>query len=92
MSNHIHVVFELKKEYALYGIMQAIKTFTARKSNQLLDRSGQFWQHESYDRVVRDSEELGRIITYVLNNPVKVGLCDSWEDCKYSYINPKYIP
>jgi len=92
MSNHIHLVFELKKEYALYGIMQSIKTFTARKSNELLDRSGQFWQHESYDRVVRDAEELSRIITYVLNNPVKAGLCDSWEDWKYGYINPKYIP
>lgn len=92
MSNHIHVVFELKKEYALYGIMQSIKTFTARKANELLDRSGQFWQHESYDRVVRDSDELSRIITYVLNNPVKAGLCDSWEDWKYSYVNPKYAP
>jgi hypothetical protein len=71
--------------------MQSIKTFTARKS-ELLDRSGQFWQYESYDRVVRDAEELSRIITYVLNNPVKAGLCDSWEDWKYSYINPKYIP
>lgn len=92
MSNHIHVVFELKKEYTLYGIMQSIKTFTARKANELLNRSGQLWQHESYDRVVRDSDELSRIIAYVLNNPVKAGLCDSWEDWKYSYVNPKYAP
>lgn len=92
VSNHIHVVFELKKEYALYGIMQSIKTFTARKANELLDRSGQFWQHESYDRVVRDADELSRIISYVLNNPVKAGLCDSWEEWKYSYVNPKYAP
>lgn len=92
MSNHIHVVVEVKKEYALYGIMQSIKTFSARKANELLDRSGQFWQHESYDRIVRDADELSRIILYVLNNPVKAGLCKTWEDWSFTYINPKYIP
>ncbi len=92
LSNHIHVVFEVKKEYALYGIMQSLKSFSARKTNELLDRSGQFWQHESYDRVVRDADELSRIILYTLNNPVKAGLCEKWEDWAFSYINPKYMP
>jgi putative transposase len=92
LSNHIHVVFEVKKEYALYGIMQSLKSYSARKANELLDRSGQFWQHESYDRVVRDADELGRIILYTLNNPVKAGLCKTWEEWAFSYINPKYSP
>lgn len=92
MSNHIHIVMEVKKEYALYGIMQSIKTFSARKANELLDRNGQFWQHESYDRVVRDADELSRIISYVLNNPVKAGLCKTWDMWAFSYINPKYMP
>ena len=48
-----------------------------------------FWQHESYDHVVRDENELGRIVEYVLNNPVKVGFCENWEDWKYSYCNFK---
>jgi len=48
----------------------------------VLGRRGAFWQHENYDHVVRDKAELSRIITYVLENPVKaelVGPHDQWE-------------
>ena len=92
LSNHIHIVFEVKKEYALYGIMKSIKNYSAKRANELLDRSGQFWQHESYDRVVRDANELSRIIFYTLNNPVKAGLCKTWEEWAFSYVNPLYMP
>lgn len=92
MSNHIHCVFELKNGIALYGLLQSFKGYTAKKANQLLDREGAFWQHESYDRVVRNGEELTRIINYILNNPVKAGLCNKWEDWAFNYINPKYKP
>ncbi len=90
MSNHIHVVFELKKEFALYGLLQSIKSFSAKKANELLDRTGQFWQHESYDRVVRDNNELSKVVNYVLNNPVKAGLCKNWQDWKHSFVSNKY--
>lgn len=46
----------------------------------MFDRTGQFFQHESYDRVVIDNNELRRVVNYVLNNPVKVGLCKNWQD------------
>ena len=41
---------------------------------------GQFWQHESYDHVVRDEAELLRIRRYVLNNPVRAGLVQQWDE------------
>ena len=40
--------------------------------------------------VVRDEAERRRIITYVLNNPVKAGLIDNPEDWSYSSANPKW--
>ena len=45
-----------------------------------------FWDAESYDHFVRDDAELSRIINYVLNNPVKAGLCKQifqwpWTGC-----------
>ena len=70
---------------SLSSLMQSLKGYTARKANYLLGLRGQFWQHESYDHVVRDSEEWGRIVTYVLNNPVKAGLVDTWEEWEWSY-------
>ena len=90
LSNHVHVVFQpLEKEsgqyYALSSIMHSIKRYTAVSANKVLDREGQFWQHESYDHVVRDEAELQRIRQYVLNNPVKAGLIDSQEAWPWSY-------
>ena len=69
----------------LSSIMQSLKGYTARKANQLLDRSGAFWQHESYDHCVRNPNEWQRIVTYVLNNPVKAGLVDEWEKWQWSF-------
>ncbi|MEW6194689.1 MAG: hypothetical protein AB1521_06015 [Bacteroidota bacterium] len=74
--------------YIVTKILQELKKFTARGCNKILNRSGSFWQHESYDHVVRNEAELNSIVTYVLNNPVKAGLVDnpdnwSWSYCKY---------
>ena len=71
--------------HALSFIMQSLKGYTAWKANRLLGRSGKFWHHESYDHVVRDPIELQRIVTYVLNNPVKAGLVDKCEKWQWSY-------
>ena len=48
-------------------------------------------QHESYDHVVRDGEELDRIIAYVLNNPVKAGLVKNWRQWKWSYVRESVV-
>jgi REP element-mobilizing transposase RayT len=67
------------------AIMHSLKLYTARESNRLLGRIGQFWQHENYDHVLRNEAELNRITRYVLNNPVMAGVVEYWEDWKWSY-------
>jgi hypothetical protein len=66
-------------------IMQSLKGYTARKCNLALGREGAFWQHESFDRVIRDDPEFVRVINYVLNNPVKAGLAPGWRDWQWNY-------
>jgi hypothetical protein len=78
--------------YRVTTILQHLKKNTAIKCNQVLNRNGSFWQHESYDHIIRNSEELRRIIAYVLNNPVKAGLAASPEEWEYSYVNYDLIP
>ena len=90
MPNHIHVVYTpLPKAdgtyHAMSAIMHSLKRYTARQANLLLGREGSFWQHENYDHVVRDEAERRRIITYVLNNPVKAGLVQNWEEWEWTY-------
>ena len=90
MPNHGHVVCTpLEKENgefnSLTEIFQSFKRHTARQANLALGRSGMFWQDESYDHIVRDQAELERVVKYVLNNPVKAGLANDWEEWKWSY-------
>lgn len=71
--------------HSLASIMHSIKRYTARESNRLLERQGAFWQAESYDRYIRNSEEWERTIRYVLNNPVKAGLVNDWREWPWSW-------
>lgn len=98
MSNHCHLlvdtgeyVFKPEQEgitvsYPLADTLKLLKGRTARSCNQLLERSGPFWEHESYDHVVRDQKEYERIVWYILNNPVRAKLVDRWEDWKFTYV------
>jgi len=91
MSNHVHLVIKLlnseRFKYPLTKILQLLKSQTAIYCNKELKRSGQFWQGESYDHVVRDSAELARIVNYILQNPVKAGIANEAETYEYSYFN-----
>jgi len=96
MPNHVHTVFKVfekdengKKLY-LQDITESVKKFSARECNKILGRKGQFWQNESYDRLVRSQDELFRIISYILDNPVKAGLCKNRKDWEFSYIKETY--
>jgi REP element-mobilizing transposase RayT len=94
MPNHVHVVFKLlKKQYEAFpvtSIMKNLKSFTALKANRVLDRTGVFWQSESYDRVIRDQDELENTIKYVLANPVKAGLTNNWKEWGFSYCKSEF--
>ena len=91
MSNHVHIVFRvIKDDYPLHKVMQSLKGYTGKKANELLGLEGEFWQHESYDRIARNDKECQRIMIYILNNPVRIGLVERWQDWKYSYVNEKY--
>ena len=65
--------------------MFSIKRYTARQANIILNREGNFWQHESYDHIVRNETELSNIIRYILMNPVKAGLVSDWREWQWNY-------
>ncbi len=100
MPNHVHMVVTVERRdsslyrtkkhpYALASILQDLKWYTALQCNRALGRKGAFWQHESYDHVVRNSEELERILRYVTQNPVNAAMVDSWKQWKWSYLKPE---
>jgi len=91
MPNHIHIVFELLNKEKLVGdLIGSIKKYTARESNLILMKQGQFWQHESFDRLVRDDIELYFTVRYVLMNPVNAGLVRDWKEWNGTYCRPEF--
>jgi putative DNA methylase len=75
----------------LSAIMHSLKSYTANRANELLGRSGQFWQHESYDHWVRDPDELERIVRYIVHNPVRAGLAARPFEWFWSSAHDRYL-
>jgi putative transposase len=89
MSNHVHILFTaLKGAPQLFRLMQSHKSFTGRMANRLLERSGKFWELESYDVLIRDDKHFENVLRYIINNPVKAGLVTNYLDWPHTWISP----
>lgn len=79
----------VSEEATLAEIMQSLKGVTARKANLALNRSGSFWEKESYDHYIRDDAEFYRVVKYTLNNPVKAKIVNRWQDWAGNYLTQR---
>jgi len=91
MPDHTHIILQpLEKGqqcfYSLAEILHSIKSYSAKKINQLSGNSGTVWLDENFDRIVRDDSELLEKMTYIKNNPVKTGLVENAADYKWLYL------
>jgi carbamoylphosphate synthase large subunit/REP element-mobilizing transposase RayT len=74
MPNHVHVLVQPAKNQSLSDILHSWKSFSGKAINISLGRTGAFWQEETYDRIVRDWNELVRNRDYIIRNPEKANL------------------
>jgi putative transposase len=82
MPNHVHLLATGRIAAARW--LGPLKGFTAHEGNRLLGRSGEpFWQHESYDHLVRGGE-CERVQRYIEWNPVRAGLARAPEEFRWS--------
>jgi len=88
MPNHVHLlVTNLSDSIPFHRVLGSMKANSAKKCNVELGRIGEtFWASESYDHLVRTNKSFNRIIGYILNNPVKAGLAEAWEDWPHTYL------
>jgi REP element-mobilizing transposase RayT len=84
MPNHVHALVETRDGFPLGGLLHSWKSFTSHEANQLLHRSGEFWQREYLDRYVRNAEHYEKVVAYIEENPVKSGLAKVKTDWPWS--------
>ncbi len=84
MPNHVHILFVPSSGYELSQILKSFKGYTARMANRTLQRLGEFWMEDYFDRFIRNEQHFANAVAYVENNPVKARLCEKAEDWIFS--------
>lgn len=91
MPNHVHVLLTPNVNHGLSQILHTWKSFTAKKANKLLQKTGAFWQDEYFDRFVRNERHFDAALSYIENNPVKAGLCLDPIEWHYTSANRRLL-
>lgn len=71
MPNHVHLLAAFKDADEMLPQIARWKRFTARKINEFTNRSGNFWQPDCFDHLVRSRRQWDRIDRYISDNPKK---------------------
>jgi putative DNA methylase len=92
MPNHARTLFTPKASFKMSGIVHSWKSFTANVCNKVLERTGKFWEHEPFDRYIRNERHYRNAIAYIENNPVNAGMCEKPEDWRWSSARRRATP
>jgi len=85
MPNHVHGIVVLHddpvgaglkpaptKRHGLPEIVRALKTFSARRINEIRGTPGHpVWQRNYYEHIIRSEDELNLIREYIAENPLR---------------------
>jgi hypothetical protein len=69
MPNHVHALVCLIGAADILEQCYSWKKFSASQINKTLGSSGRFWQEESFDHLVRSTNQLQALQSYVASNP-----------------------
>ncbi len=93
MPNHVHLLLTLLEDFRLRGVMRSLKSYTSKQANQLLGRSGRFWQPDYYDRSIDSEAGFKAMVQYIHENPVKSGIVEDPADFRWSsaFLRPSFL-
>jgi putative transposase len=83
MPNHYHLILRTTLERLSRGF-QRLNGIYAREFNEWHGRSGHLFGRRFASFVIRDDDHLRTASEYVLQNPVRAGLCDDADDWRWS--------
>jgi REP element-mobilizing transposase RayT len=62
----------------------AISRFKQRTGYWLSQNAPACWQSDFYDHIIRRDQSFANQIRYIVNNPVRRGLVENWEDYPFT--------
>jgi REP element-mobilizing transposase RayT len=68
MPNHAHAIMNPQNGVPLEQTLKLIKGYVSRVINLKNQTAGSLWEQESYDRIIRDSQHLDKVIQYIGRN------------------------
>ena len=74
MPDHIHIIASFSESTDMVQLIRSWKRWTAKETDIV-------WQEGFFDHRLRNDAEVAEKLTYVANNPVRKGLCetaDAW--------------
>ena len=69
MPNHVHILLTPIGDVNVVDILGRVKGYSAKRINQTIGSSGELWQKDMFDRIVRSDENFNAIIEYIRTNP-----------------------
>jgi REP element-mobilizing transposase RayT len=95
MLDHVHLIClplsDSRGPFSIPEVMKAIKSESAHRINKALGRTGQVWQDESFDHVLRSNKSLQQKAAYILMNPVRAGLVRNVTDYRWLWWDQSVI-
>lgn len=88
MDNHVHLLIETPKPNLGRG-MQRLHGDYARAFNDRYGRTGHLFQGRFHSETIDGDEQLWATVRYIVNNPVKAGLCSdpaAWQWSSHSAV------
>ena len=83
MPNHVHLLAAPCIDHSLSNIMHSLKSYTAQEANRLLNRRGNFWFEDYFDRYIRNAKHFENAVNYIESNAVRAGLCKTACDWRF---------
>ena len=86
MPDHLHVLVSPAASGAdVSSWLRRFKGYTSRLAGKL-GVEPPLWQRSAYDHVCQADETAERVLAYVIENPVRAGLVERWEDWRWTKV------
>ncbi|MBU0617553.1 MAG: transposase [Planctomycetes bacterium] len=86
MPDHLHVLLSPADSGISMDVwLQRFKSYTGHEYAKL---GGQppLWQRSAFDHVCRNGETAEEVLIYIVNNPVRAGLVERWQDWPWTKV------